>query len=84
MVVITRALSDSPLLPSRQNGRFRVIVATVALTVASVLVIYSQIPGRTASLFEYEHDGGHSGAWKGTTDPADLTDDQVHFLNYSI
>ncbi len=78
--------ASSSLLPSasRQTGRARIAAITFML-ISSVLIIHSEYSKHTTSLFEYEHEGGHSGDWKGTTDPADLTDDQViarNFLKY--
>jgi hypothetical protein len=75
--------ASSSLLPSasRQTGRARV-AAIAFMIIGSVLLIHSEYSKHTTSLFEYEHEGGHSGDWKGTTDPADLTDDQVVFKQF--
>jgi hypothetical protein len=70
--------SSRPLLPSAASQTGQARVAAIAfMIIASVLVIHLQYSEQTTTLFEYEHEGGHSGDWKGTTDPADLSDDQV-------
>ena len=79
MVVVCQALQNSPLMPS-SSRRFSVekcVAAAILMSVAAVLLIFSVPNSRETALFDYDHDGGHSGAWSGTTNPPDLTDDQA-------
>jgi len=81
-VQITDGLSTTPLLASssKRLSHNRLITIAATIIVASAVIVFSQTSQtsqKRIELFDYEHDGGHSGGWSGTTDPPDQTDDQV-------